>query len=136
MAKRGAATWTDFLLNPLLDFLTELSDELREEVRRQHAPAPAKAKSQASPKNYHTAEHKREAEQRRILERSWRVLERFGDPLLRKRDQPPSIMAVRSAFRSARHRTHPDRKPGKSGRDFVRVQQAADILGAHLGEKL
>ncbi len=128
-------TWERAIELGIRDFFADLAHELRAEIRRARAePEPPKKK--ASPPR--TDQYKEAAEAKRELERAWKVLERFGDPHIRggHGSRPPSTAELKSAFRVARHATHPDRKPGKSSRDFLRVQHAADVLGKHYNTTL
>ncbi len=121
-------TWERAIELGIRDFFAELAHELRAEIRRARA-APEPPKKKVPPPR--TDQYKEAAEQRRELERAWKVLERFGDPHIRNTKAPPGVNSVKAAFRVARHATHPDRKPGKSSRDFLRVQHTAEVLGKH-----
>jgi hypothetical protein len=48
----------------------------------------------------------------------------------------PRAERARTAVRIARSRTHPDRSPGRTSRDFLRVQNAAELLSQHYGVPL
>jgi hypothetical protein len=48
----------------------------------------------------------------------------------------PRLVVLRTAVRTARSRTHPDRNPGRTSRDFLRVQRAAELLSRRYGVTL
>jgi hypothetical protein len=122
--------WTRTLALALDDFFGDLLDELRDALAHERAAASSpRRKAGRSPRP--VAE--REARERAAtIARAWRTLERIAgtSPV------HPTAENARQLVRKARYRSHPDRKPGKKSRDFLRVQHAAEILSSHYGVTL
>lgn len=133
-----AHPWNDRIRLAVSDFLEDLLEELRYAIKQERRlSSSARRRSPNAGAHRARSAAERDAQTRAArLERerasAWRALERIvGTPPVH-----PTAENARQLVRKARARTHPDARRGKSAREFLRVQRAAETLSEQFGVKL